>query len=64
MNDKTLRKRLDRQKDGRKDGHTLFYRTLPATAGGQKKCGSMTALHYNFEVFQRNFTTAITSNKI
>ena len=25
------------QKEGQKDGQTLFYRTLPATTGGQKK---------------------------
>ena len=29
--------RMERQTEGRKDGQTLFYRTLPATAGGQKK---------------------------
>ena len=25
---------MDRQKDGQKDGQTLFYRTLPPNAGG------------------------------
>ena len=41
VNDIIQRKRPDRrtkgQKDGRKDGETLFYRTLPATAGGPLK---------------------------
>ena len=32
------RKSPDRRKDGRKDGQTIFYRTLPATAGGSKIC--------------------------
>ena len=27
----------DGRKDGRKDGQTLFYRTLPATAGSPKR---------------------------
>ena len=27
---------MPRQKDGHKDGQTLFYRTLLATAGGPK----------------------------
>ena len=36
-NDTIPRKYLDRRMDGRmKDGQTLFYRTLPATAGGLK----------------------------
>ena len=36
-NDTIQRKYLDRRMDGRmKDGQTLFYRTLPATAGGLK----------------------------
>ena len=35
-NDTIPRKCPDRQKDGQKDGQTLFYRTLPATAGGPK----------------------------
>ena len=36
-NDTIPRKYLDRRMDGRmKDGQTLFYRTLPATAGGPK----------------------------
>ena len=30
------RKLTDRQKDGRKDGQRLFYRTLPAEVGGPK----------------------------
>ena len=30
------RKHPDRRKDGRKDGQTLFYRTLPAIDGGPK----------------------------
>ena len=34
-NDAISRKRPDQQKDGRKDGQTLFWRTLPTTAGGQ-----------------------------
>ena len=34
-NERIPRKRPDRQKDGQKDRHNLFYRTLPATAGGQ-----------------------------
>ena len=40
INDTIPRKRLDRRMDGRmegqKDGQALFYRTLPATAGGPK----------------------------
>ena len=32
--DTIQRKRPDRRKDGRMDEQTLFYRTLPATAGG------------------------------
>ena len=36
VNDTIQRKRLDRRKDGRTDRQTLFYRTLPATAGGPK----------------------------
>ena len=36
-NDTIPRKRVDRRTDGWKDGQTLFYRTLPATAGGPKK---------------------------
>ena len=40
FNDTIQRKRLDRQKDGRKDertdGQTLFYRTLPVITGGPK----------------------------
>ena len=35
-NDAIPRKRPDRWKDKRKDGQTLLYRTLPATAGGPK----------------------------
>ena len=27
----------DGRKDGQKDGETLFYRTLPANAGGPKR---------------------------
>ena len=34
VNDMIQRKRPDRRKDGWKDGQTLFYRTLAATAGG------------------------------
>ena len=30
----------DRRKDGRKDGQTLFHRTLPAYAGGPEKYGA------------------------
>ena len=30
-------RRTEGQKDGRMDGQTLFYRTLPATAGGPKR---------------------------
>ena len=33
-NDTIPRKCLDRRKEGPKDGQTLFYRTLQATAGG------------------------------
>ena len=33
VNDTIQRKRPDRRKDGRTDEQTLFYRTLPATAG-------------------------------
>ena len=40
INDTIQRKRPDRGKDGRTDrrtdGQTLFYRILPATAGGPK----------------------------
>ena len=32
-----MERRTDRGTDGRKDGRTLFYRTLPATAVGSKK---------------------------
>ena len=35
-NDTIPRKRPHRWKDGRKDGQTLFYKTLPATARGPK----------------------------
>ena len=42
VNDIIQRKRLDRRKDGRKDGQNLFYRTLPATAGGPKN------IYYHF----------------
>ena len=41
------RKRLDRRKDGRTEGQTLFYRTLPATAGGIKR----STKNYNYKVF-------------
>ena len=34
INDIIERKYSDRQKDGWKNGKTLFYRTLPANAGG------------------------------
>ena len=34
VDDTIQKKRLDRRKDGWKDGQTLFYRTLPAAAGG------------------------------
>ena len=37
INDTIQRKRTDRRKGGQKDGRTLFYRTLPATAGGPTK---------------------------
>ena len=36
-NEPILRKLTDRRKDGRTDGRTLFYSTLPAEAGGPKK---------------------------
>ena len=36
VNDTIQRKRPDRKKDRRTDGQTLFYRTLPTTAGGPK----------------------------
>ena len=36
-NEPILRKYTDRRKDGRKDRQTLFYRTLPAEAGGPIK---------------------------
>ena len=36
VNHTIQRKRLDRRKDGRTEGETLLYRTLPATAGGPK----------------------------
>ena len=42
VNDTIQRKRLDRLKDRRKDGQTLFHRTLPATAGGPK------CIYYHF----------------
>ena len=35
-NDTIPRQRSDRQKERRKDGQTLFYRTLPANARGPK----------------------------
>ena len=34
VNDTVQKKSPDGRKDGRKDRQTLFYRTLPATAGG------------------------------
>ena len=34
VNDTVQRKHPEGWKDGRTDGQTLFYRTLPATAGG------------------------------
>ena len=36
-NEPIPRKLTDRRKDGRKEGGTLFYRTLPAEAGGPIK---------------------------
>ena len=35
-NEPIPRKLSDRQKNGQKDGHTLFYRTLPSEAKGPK----------------------------
>ena len=35
-NEPILRKLTERQKDGRTDGRTLFYRTLPVKVGGPK----------------------------
>ena len=32
-----MKKRPDRRTEGRKDRQTLFYRALPATAGGPKR---------------------------
>ena len=32
-----MKERTEGQMKGWKDGQTLFYRTLPATAGGPKK---------------------------
>ena len=36
INEPIQRKLKDRRKDGGMDGRTLFYRTLPAEAGGPK----------------------------
>ena len=30
-------RRVDKRTEGWKDGHTIFYRTLPATTRGSKK---------------------------
>ena len=52
--DTIQRKHLDRQKDGQKDGQTLFYRTLPATTGAPT--------NQNFK-FGCSLTIAITEPK-
>ena len=43
---------MDRLKDGQKDRHTLFYRTLPAEAGGAirvtEKPFDCISIHTNF----------------
>ena len=53
-NDTIPRQRSDRQKERRKDGQTLFYRTLPANARGPKILCYLQEQKYLVEIWNCN----------